>query len=164
VSRLVGFCLLLACLLASAGVSHAESNWRVLASAGRSFVSIDGEPAAGLDVGAGIENVANPVARLSLRFDLHGFGKEHGSWHTLTELLCLRFMLVPEDQPVRPYLWGGAGYGTAISVSDFILPVASAAAVGVELTEHGRTWFLEGGSTWAHDERMIALRVGASLR
>ena len=36
-SLLVGFCLLLACLLASAGVSHAESNWRVLASAGRSF-------------------------------------------------------------------------------------------------------------------------------
>ena len=108
-----------ALLIATSSPSHAKSTRRVLASAGPSFVSTkDGALNTGLDVGTGFE-VGDPVARWSLRLDLHGVRQDHTSWHAMTGLACVRVMLAPSDAAVRPYLWGGAGYGSALAYSGF---------------------------------------------
>jgi hypothetical protein len=74
-------------------------------------------------------------------------------------------MLAPSDAPARPYLWGGAGYGTALSYSDFVLPGAAGLAAGVEFAgQGGSAWFLEVGTSWAKESQMTSLRVGALLR
>jgi hypothetical protein len=154
-----------ALLIATSSPSHAKSTRRVLASAGPSFVSTkDGALNTGLDVGTGFE-VGDPVVRWSLRLDLHGVRQDHTSWHAMTGLACVRVMLAPSDAAVRPYLWGGAGYGSALAYSDFILPAAAGVAAGIEIARQaGTTWFLEVGTSWAKESQMTALRLGATLR
>ena len=151
--------LLVAVLLAAPTASHA----RVLASAGPTFVSNDGQLNAGLDIGTGFE-VGDPVG-FSLRADLHGIRRDHGSWHATTVLACMRVKLASSDAPARPYLLAGAGYGTALSYSDFVLPGAATLAAGVEIAgQGGSAWFLEVGTSWAKESQMTAIRLGASLR
>lgn len=153
-----------ALLIAAPSPSHAKSSPRVLASAGPSFASIHGELNTGLDVGTGFE-VGGPVVRWSLRLDLHGVRRDHASWHATTGLACVRVMLAPADAAVRPYLWGGAGYGSTVAYSDFVLPAAAGVAAGIELAGHaGTAWFLEVGTSWANESQLTAVRLGATLR
>lgn len=143
----------------------APSPLRAVAAAGTSVAYRQGHgPVAGLGLGTGFELGTNRYLRPAFRLDLHTFRARGLTSHTTTGLFLLKAHLRPAGWRAWPFLYAGVGYGTAPSYSDFVLPGASAAGIGVQfLLPGGQEVFLEAGTLGANETRFVPIRLGALL-
>jgi hypothetical protein len=168
--------LLLAAVLAagaagadSAGAARAPepaSRWfRVTATAGPTFVRHDGEHApTALGLGTGFQMGSNPWFRVTGRWEVHTSRTGAISDHTTAMLFGVKLQYRRAGWPAWPYAFVGTGYGTAPDYSDFFLPAAAEAGLGVQFAlPGGQEVFLETAALGAGESTLTPVRFGVLL-
>jgi hypothetical protein len=142
------------------------SRWfRAIATAGPTIVRHGGErePTA-LGLGTGFQMGSNPWFRVTGRWEVHASRTGAVSDHTTVMLFGVKLQYRRAGWPAWPYGFVGTGYGTAPDYSDFMLPAAAEAGLGVQFAlPGGQEIFLETAALGAGESTFTPIRLGVLL-
>jgi hypothetical protein len=139
--------------------------FRMIATAGPTLVRHDGErePAV-LGLGTGFQMGSTPWMRFTGRWEVHASRKGAVSTHTTVMLFGFKLQYQRAGWPAWPYAFVGTGYGTAPDYSDFALPAAAEAGLGLQFAlPGGQEIFLETAALGAGESTITPVRLGVLL-